>query len=166
MKNTLWTLMLVATLSCAAGHPQQGHLAPNAPADRPVGISGATPAEAEAKFRAMIAPYVEQGRATYPNAKQRYLAGLAPGETFFVTIVLRDAEHHFEQVFVLVDGIEGGMIAGRISSQLMTVRGYRDGGFVRVSEAEVLDWVISKPDGSEDGNFVGKYLDTLSEGAH
>ena len=25
---------------------------------------------------------------------------------------------------------------------------------------EVLDWTISKPDGTEEGNFVGKFLDT------
>jgi hypothetical protein len=29
-----------------------------------------------------------------------------------------------------------------------------------VSEAELLDWLITKPDGSEEGNVVGKFLDT------
>ena len=29
-----------------------------------------------------------------------------------------------------------------------------------VPELEVLDWTVSKPDGTEDGNFVGKFLDT------
>jgi hypothetical protein len=48
--------------------------------------------------------------ATYADAKRRYLAGLPEGETFFVTTVLRDGDGRFEQVFVLVDHIEGGRI--------------------------------------------------------
>ncbi len=28
------------------------------------------------------------------------------------------------------------------------------------NEDELLDWLISKPDGSEEGNVVGKFLDT------
>ena len=29
-----------------------------------------------------------------------------------------------------------------------------------MKESDVLDWTISKPDGTEEGNFVGKFLDT------
>jgi hypothetical protein len=29
-----------------------------------------------------------------------------------------------------------------------------------VQEKDVYDWTISRPDGSEDGNYVGKFLDT------
>ncbi|MBK7538639.1 MAG: hypothetical protein IPI49_25370 [Myxococcales bacterium] len=31
---------------------------------------------------------------------------------------------------------------------------------VQFSEQEVEDWTISRPDGSEEGNVVGKFLDT------
>ena len=27
-------------------------------------------------------------------------------------------------------------------------------------ESELVDWLIAKPDGSEEGNVVGKFLDT------
>lgn len=30
-------------------------------------------------------------------------------------------------------------------------------------EKDIIDWLISKPDRSEEGNFVGKFLDTLNK---
>src|SRR4051794_9251570 len=62
-------------------------LSPNAPEDQPVTAHGA--AEMAAR-RAAIAPYVEQARRTYPEARQRYLAGLPAGYAFFVVTNLRD----------------------------------------------------------------------------
>jgi hypothetical protein len=40
------------------------------------------------------------------------------------------------------------------------VRGYRLRDQHAVAEAELLDWLITKPDGSEEGNVVGKFVDT------
>jgi hypothetical protein len=141
----------------ATGRPQEGTLSPAAPADRPVGIR----AESLAGYREAIAPYVERARATYPDAKRRYLAGLPPGETFFVTTMLVDDDGHFEQVFILVDKIDAGFITGRIFSDVATVRGFHPRDVYRFAEAELVDWLISKPDGSEEGNLVGKYIDSL-----
>lgn len=41
------------------------------------------------------------------------------------------------------------------------VRQYRRGDHNELKEADLVDWLISKPDGSEEGNVVGKFLDTL-----
>lgn len=151
--------------ACASTvQPQEGRLAPIAPADRQVKVFSSGDADqARGKMRALIAPYVAQAQATYPEAKRRYLAGLPPGETFFVTCVLHDWTGRFEQVFLRVDHIEAGMITGRIASQVETVHGYRGGDAHRVLEGDIVDWTISKPDGSEEGNFVGKFLDTLPQ---
>jgi hypothetical protein len=150
--------------ACAStGRPQEGRLASNAPRDRPVRVAAQSPEEAHAKLQALIAPYVAEARATYPEAKRRYLAGLAPGETFFVTCVLRDGAGLFEQVFLLVDHIEAGVITGRIWSEIETVHEFRRGDAHRVTEGEIVDWLISEPDGTEQGNFVGKFLDTLPQ---
>jgi hypothetical protein len=154
---------LCACASTSTGHRQEGKLASNAPADRPVQIEGTNPEDAMANWRRQIAPYVAKAMATYPSAKRRYLAGLPAGETFFVTTILRDRDGHFEQVFVLVDRIAAGTIAGRISSDVEVVHGYKRRDAVSFPESEVVDWLISKPDGSEEGNFVGKYLDTLQQ---
>jgi hypothetical protein len=158
----------VAVAACAStgtstGGPQEGKLAANAPADRPVDFEGTSPDEVQAKSRKLIAPYVAQAMATYPDAKARYLRGLPPGENFFVTVILRDRDGRFEQVFLIVERIEKGLVTGRIASNILTVRGFKRDDQHRVYEGDLVDWLITKPDGSEEGNVVGKFLDTLPQ---
>jgi len=157
-------LIPLLIVSCAStGQRQDVHLAPNAPPDRPVRISANDPNEALAKWRALVAPHVDQARITYPQAKARYLAGLPPQQTFFVTTLLRDGQGRFEYVFVVVHRIAEQNVTGQIATPVNLVRGYREGDAVTFPEAEVMDWMISKPDGSEEGNLVGKFLDTQAQ---
>ncbi len=148
-----------APTSVAAPSPtgQDPVLAPNAPVDKPVSATGAKMAE----IRKGMAPHIEEARRTYPDAKKRYLAGLPRGEHFFVTTVLHDDEGTSEQVFVAVSAIQGGKVTGKIASDILTVKGFKRGEACSVPEPDLIDWLISKPDGSEEGNFVGKYLDTV-----
>lgn len=108
-----------------------------------------------------MAPHIEKARQTYPDAKKRYLAGLPRGESFFVTTVLRDKEGASEQVFIAVSSVQGTKITGKIASDILTVQGFQRGQAYSLDEADLVDWLISKPDGSEEGNFVGKYLDSV-----
>jgi len=159
---------LLLSAGCASGRTgqhQEGRLAKNAPNDRPVGeregSGAASPHDALVRWRALIRPHSQRALATYSDARQRYLNGLPPGQNFFVTIILRDHAERFEQVFVLVDKIETGVVSGRIASDILAVTGYHRGAQLTFSEAEIVDWLISKPDGAEEGNVVGKFLDTL-----
>jgi len=154
-------LLVASCASTGTGGRQEVALAPNAPEDRPVRFTGSDPGEALAKWRTLVAPHVEEAQSTYPAAKRRYLAGLPPRHTFFVTTLLRDKLGHFENVFVVVYRISGQEVTGRIANPVNVVRGYRNGQLLSFPEADVLDWMISNPDGSEEGNFVGKFLDTL-----
>jgi hypothetical protein len=139
---------------------QEARLAPNAPKDNPVPIAQ----RRQAAFEAAIAPYVAQARSTYPGAKARFLSGLPHGQIFFVTTRVRSADGKVEQVFVRVAQIENGMIQGRIASDVTLVPGYRQGDSYAFPESQLLDWLIAHPDGSEEGNVVGKFLDTYHPG--
>jgi hypothetical protein len=55
---------------------------------------------------------------------------------------------------------EGGSITGTVSTPLRLVKSVSAGQSYTFSEADLVDWVITKPDGSEEGNLVGKFLDT------
>jgi hypothetical protein len=112
-----------------------------------------------AEYRAAIAPYVEKARQTYPAAKKRYLDGLPVGHTFYVVTNLKDSGGTTEQVFVVVAKIADHRISGRIASDILGVKGYKNGDAHAFSENEVIDWLISRPDGTEEGNVVGKFLD-------
>ncbi|HYX28004.1 MAG TPA: hypothetical protein VE863_05515 [Pyrinomonadaceae bacterium] len=138
------------------GKPTNSPLSPDAPADQPKAVT----AEGFRKFEDAIKPYVEQARKTYPEAKQRYLGGLPPKHVFFVTARLFDASGRFEQVFVEVKEIKRGIIRGVIASEMNVVKTYKYGDEYSLPEFELIDWTISKPDGTEEGNFVGKFLDT------
>lgn len=148
---SLLTTTIVQTASA-----QSPVLAPNAPSDRPALQSS------KQKFERAIAPYVAKAKAGYPGAKQRFLKGLPKGESFFLTILLNDTNGTEEQIFVAVKGIEGDQVSGRVWSKIMAVKGYRFGDPITFAESRMLDWLITKPDGTEEGNFVGKFLDTYS----
>jgi hypothetical protein len=152
-------LVSMLVLGCAAiGYAQEpGKLTPlpaNAPEDRPKQHLD------EKKFDEAIKPYVEKARKTYPEAKERFLAGLPPQHVFFVTARLHDSTGSWEQVFVEVKEIGDEKVKGLIANDIQTVSGYKLGDSYTLRESEILDWLISLPDGTEEGNVVGKFLDT------
>jgi uncharacterized protein YegJ (DUF2314 family) len=105
-----------------------------------------------------IVPYVQKARSTYPDAKRRFLSGLPDGAAFFTTVKLHDNAGRMEQVFVQVMKIEGGRIAGVIASDITTVTSFHEGQAYTFPETEVLDWTIANPDGTQEGNLVGRFL--------
>jgi len=127
-------------------------LAPNAPIDRPV-------AATLSAFERRIAPAVRQGRATLPQAKRRFLNGLPTGQVFFVTTRISDGKGQLEQVFVRVKQWQNQQLSGLIASKLGVVKSYRLNQLITFPESAVLDWTISRPDGTEEGNYIGKLLD-------
>ena len=133
-------------------------LSDDAPVDKPVSLTNQEQLEA---FYKALEPYTKEALQTYPQAKERYLNGLPKGENFFLTTRLHDEQGRVEQVFILVESIKGSMVSGVISNEIRTVSGFQNGQRYEFPESEIYDWLIAKPDGSEEGNYVGKYLDTL-----
>jgi len=127
------------------------------PPDKPVGL---TSQEKLAAYDRAIAPYVAKARATYPDAKKRFLAGLPPGYRFSVRVPLKDPDGKREDSFIAVEKISGGNITGTIASRLTLVSHYKTGQRITVPETKIDNWVIVRPDGVEEGNPVGKFLDT------
>ena len=77
-----------------------------------------------------------------------------------MTIELKDDKGLSERVFLAVDRIEEGSIIGRIWNEVALVHGYALHQRHTVAEADIQDWLIAHRDGTEEGNFVGKYLDS------
>lgn len=140
----------------AANHFQEERA--KGPPDRPMHME--TP-EKFAAYEKAIAPYVAKARATYPAAKQRFLAGLPPGYRFSVRVPLMDRNSiRREDTFVSVEKISGGNVTGKILNDLNVVKEYKPGQRVTFPESKIDNWVIVRPDGTEEGNYVGKFLDT------
>lgn len=137
-------------------------LAENAPKDRPNEAVGKDDVKA---YEAAIQPYITKGRETYPDAKARYQKGLPKGHAFFVVANLTDSSGARERVFISVASIRDGKVIGRIANNVLAVTGLKRNDPYTVSERDVLDWVISRPDGTEEGNFIGKFQDELQKKA-
>jgi uncharacterized protein YegJ (DUF2314 family) len=145
----------------AANHHHEEQARAKAPVDRAVGTRGEQQVDA---YDRAIAPYVAKARASYPAAKKRYLAGLPPDHTFAVWIRLyqndeKSRENRHEDVFVVVEEIKEGKIRGYINNKLELLTNYQKGERIEFPESDVKNWVIVRPDGSEEGNDVGKFLE-------
>lgn len=114
-------------------------------------------------FDEAMKPFIARAKASLPAAKERYLKGLPDGEIFYVTTRLRDPDGKFEQVFVLVKEWSKDTASGTIASTLGILQSYKKGQTVDVLDKDIMDWTIAKNDGSEEGNLVGKFLDTYKQ---
>jgi hypothetical protein len=140
----------------ALGATNHRHETPKGPPDRPVNLSK----EGFSEYEKAIAPYIAKARATYPAAKERFLAGLPKGERLYVRTPLIDSTGKREDSFVQVESIKDGAITGLIASELTVVGEFKQGQRLTIPEAKIDNWLISHPDGTEEGNEVGKFLDT------
>lgn len=152
------TLPHVASAQTASP-PNTVPVVPNAPTDRPVNVGPELPDATLAQLDHRIAPAVRQARKTLPQAKRRYLAGLPAGQAFFLSTRLRDPDGLVEQVFVRVTEWRGTQVKGTIANELGIVKTDQQNQLISFPDSAVLDWTISRPDGSEEGNYVGKLLD-------
>jgi uncharacterized protein YegJ (DUF2314 family) len=137
-----------------AGQQQQPATA-NRPEDKPIQVKS----DELRRYEEAIKPYVEKAKKSYPDAKKRFLAGLPRGHVFYLTTQLRDKTGRFEQTFIEVREIKDGTVKGIVANDITLVSGYEIGDDYSFPESELLDWTIAGPDGSEEGNFVGKFLD-------
>jgi hypothetical protein len=89
------------------------------------------------------------------------LAGLPSKYLFSLTTKLWDRPHtKFEVVFVVADQINDGIVTGHLATHTRQPVGYDYGDRISFPESEVMDCTIVHPDGTEEGNVVGKFLDT------
>jgi uncharacterized protein YegJ (DUF2314 family) len=147
MKTTLLALAFTITAAFAQTADYS-----KTPKDKPASVTDA--------LEKAIQPYVTQGRRTYPAAKKRFIAGLPPKYIFSVTTKLYDHLHKtFEIVFVGVDSIKNGRVTGWLATHTQAITNYHYRDRVSFPESDVLDWTIVSPDGTEEGNVVGKFID-------
>jgi uncharacterized protein YegJ (DUF2314 family) len=145
MKTTFLIFWLAASLTYAQ------------PPDKPLYKTGDEAADAQDR---VIKPLIAKARATYPQAKARFLKGLPAGEGFYVMKRLSTQHGRVtEDVFVHVLSIEGRTIHGVIDSEITLVKPHQKGERISFPEKDIMDWTILHAGGREEGNVIGKYID-------
>jgi uncharacterized protein YegJ (DUF2314 family) len=132
----------------------------------PPGEEGNTsPMLRQAELERLTAPYVAKARATYPAAKKRFLEGLPAGYKFLVTLPFSQPDERTgkatvgEHMLVDVERIEKGRVYGRLGNAPVLIRNLKFGDRVSGRESDITNWIIEHPDRTEEGNFVGKFLE-------
>ena len=163
MRRTKHVILVLSALGGAceaslAQAPPSVNVAPAAPGDRPFRVGDA---QSLADFHAFLEPCRVRARAEWPGIRRRFLQGLPAQRSLFIVTRLRDARARTEQVFIVVDSLRARHIVGRIWSDINTVEGYRHRQPLVLPDSLIVDWMIAHPDGSEEGNRMGKIIDEL-----
>jgi hypothetical protein len=129
---------------------------PGAPKDQVLSM----PIEGDAdhpEFKALM----DRARSQLPEVRRRFRDGLPKGQSLFVTTLVKNPAGGGggEQIFVqVVDWNDDQGPKGVIASEVRTP-GLHYGDLTMVLDAAIRDWTISHPDGSEEGNALGKYIE-------
>ncbi len=156
----LWYSLLLLTTLAAAAHGQDPHVSTDAPADQPYAMADQASMD---DIDRRIKPCVVAAQKSLPAARKRFEEGLPAQHSLFVVTRLHNRDGRWEQVFVAVDGFHETTVRGRIWSTISVVDGYKFGQPYSFEEADVLDWLVTRPDGTEEGNLVGRFMDLAQQ---
>ncbi|WBO83852.1 hypothetical protein [Hymenobacter yonginensis] len=140
-----WILLLMLLAAGPAAHPQQ----PEMPVAATRLALQLTTAET------LPAAPLKEARRTLNQARQRFNRGLPTGDKLFVTATLLDDAANRVPQLVQVYSWQDGRVAGRLVGTNLPEGNNRE----EFDEADIVDWMILHPDESEEGNYVGKFLD-------
>lgn len=156
-------LAMVAGAGFIVGtEPAAGSAGASASGDDPFEVGG----KAADSFESAIAERIQLAQKTFQNAKREFMQGMRNGRELFLTIRLMDNSGKVEQVFVKVDAWKGDEVQCRLASQVRRLSGYALGQKLVCSEGDLLDWTIINPDGSSEGNYIGKYVEQWAAAPH
>lgn len=96
----------------------------------------------------------ERATAELPYAKQRFEAGLQPGEVLYVKRGFETSSGSREFLWLAVTRWTADHVVGQLANQPDDVPGLRLGQTVTVAEAEIFDWMIQMPDDRSEGGYT------------
>ncbi|SFQ75779.1 hypothetical protein [Hymenobacter arizonensis] len=141
----------------------------------PVAAQGSTPvvltvASAPAGVRPALvrdevafADPIREAQRTLPQAKKRFLAGLAHGDQFLLVVRVMATDTSFRQASARVLGWHGNRVQALLLPEAAGSASSAEPVPVSFPETAVVDWTLRRASGREEGNYVGRYLDTACQ---
>ena len=155
---------IVSALLFLAGAGLLGASSVGAQTPAPVVLTAATaPAgvrPALARHETALADPVREALRTLPQAKKRFLAGLPQGDQFLLSVRVIATDTSFRQVSARVLGWHGGTVQALLLPDDADSANPGEPQPVSFPETAVVDWTLLRASGREEGNYVGRYLDT------
>ena len=124
-------------------------------ATAPAGVRAAL-----ARDELALASPMREALRTLPLAKKRFLAGLPQGDQFLLSVRVAATDTSFRQASARVLGWHGSTVQALLLPRPADSAGPTEPTPVSFSETAVLDWTLLRASGREEGNYVGRYIDT------
>ena len=116
-----------------------------------------------ARDESALADPVREALRTLPQAKKRFLAGLANGDQFLLSVRVVDTDTSFRQATARVLGWHSSTVQALLLPSAANSVGPIEPTPVSFPETAVLDWTLLRASGREEGNYVGRYTDTARQ---
>ncbi|HEX8327984.1 MAG TPA: hypothetical protein VF629_10620 [Hymenobacter sp.] len=158
---TAFALLILATFMAVrppAAVAQTGVPVVLTAATAPAGVRPAL-----ARDETALADPVREALRTLPQAKKRFLAGLPDGDQFLLSVRVITTDTSFRQASARVLGWRGNTIQALLLPAAADPAGPREPLPVSFPETAVLDWTLLRASGREEGNYVGRYIDTARQ---
>jgi hypothetical protein len=131
----------------------------------PVVLTAAPDSEAGRRVLAAadaeLADPMAEARRTLPKARKRFQAGMPANEECLLTVRVVEGDTVFRPVAARVIGWRDGKVQALLP--VTASAGKEEKVPVSFPESAVVDWTILRTDGREEGNYVGRYLDTAQQ---
>jgi hypothetical protein len=118
-----------------------------------------------ASAEAEIADPVREARRTMPQVRKRFQTGLPNGAQCLLLVRVVEGDTTFRAVAARVIGWRDGRVQALLPAAATSSGPPVASEKIPVSfpESAALDWTILRADGREEGNFVGRYLETAEQ---
>jgi len=107
----------------------------------------------------------EAARARLPGLQRSLAQGLAPGEYILVKAPFATPQGGQEWMWVEVTAWKGDVITGMLKNEPFNIPTLHGGQQVRVSQAQVFDYIRRFADGREEGNETGRLIEQQHKGS-
>src|SRR5438445_9356424 len=104
----------------------------------------------------------ERALSELPQIKERFLAGLKPGEVLFIKHGFPTTTGSREYLWAAVNRWQGTRLTVQVANDLYEVEGLRMGMTVLLEEADIFDWMLQLPGDRSEGGYTSKVA--LEEG--
>ncbi|MBF9239208.1 hypothetical protein I2I05_17525 [Hymenobacter sp. BT683] len=106
---------------------------------------------------------LREAQRTLPQAKKRFQAGLPQGDQFLISVRVVASDTSFRQASARVLGWRGNTVQALLLPEEANSASPMEPLPVSFPETAVVDWTLLRAGGREEGNYVGRYLDTARQ---
>jgi len=100
----------------------------------------------------------ERAVAELPQVKQRFVAGLKPGEVLFIKHGFPTSTGSKEYIWATVNRWEGSALTVQVANDPADVPGLQMGMTVMLEDSDVFDWMLQLPGDRTEGGYTTKVV--------